>query len=209
MAAEKSSPKVSLWTRVWDKLVFFAHFFKNPVALSTPMECSRRIVGAVRDELRDFGARRVVELGSGVGSITEGILQALPPSGKLLCVEREKMMCRRLEKRFGRRVAVVEGDALKLGEILEEAGFQDPDALVCSVPLNTSRTSKLCGIIAGNLSPGTLYLQVSFTRSPLEPYFDVVRTHSAVFNIPPERVYAAYLREETAAASGAPAPGKA
>ena len=191
----------SLFSRLWDKLVFFGHFFKNPMALSTPMECSQRIANFVRDELRKHEPRRVVELGSGVGSITRGVLDAVPPEEKILCVEQEPMFCERLRKRFGDRIELVVADALELGEILEGSPFADPDALVCSVPLNTQRTAKLCGVIAENVSPECLYLQISFTKSPLKPYFDLVRTHNDLFNIPPERVHVAFRKQSRAAGS--------
>ncbi len=203
MASDQADEDASLFSRLWDKLVFFGHFFKNPMALSTPMECSQRIANTVRDELQQHNARRVVELGSGVGSITRGVLEAVPPEEKLLCVEQEPMFCERLRKRFGDRIELVEADALQLGDILDGSSFSDPDALVCSVPLNTQRTSKLCGIIAEHISPQCLYLQISFTKSPLKPYFDLVRTHNDLFNIPPERVHVAFLRQTAAADSGA------
>lgn len=186
-------------SRVWDKLVFFGHFFKNPLALSTPMECSRRIANFVRDELRQHNARRVVELGSGVGGITRGVLEALPPDEKLMCVEREPLFCERLRKRFGDRIELAEADALQLGEILAGSSFANPDALVCSVPLNTSRTAQLCAIIAENISPQCLYLQISFTKAPLKPHFELVRTYNDLLNIPPERVHVAFLKQTTAA----------
>jgi len=203
MESGETGEKSSLFSRLWDKLVFFGHFFKNPMALSTPMECSQRIANFVRDELRDHNARRVVELGSGVGSITRGVLDAVPPEEKVLCVEQEPMFCTRLRKRFADRIELVERDALELGDIIEGSRYEDPDALVCSVPLNTQRTAQLCGIIAEHISPKCLYLQISFTKSPLKPYFDLVRTHNDLFNIPPERVHVAFRKQtDTAKSSG-------
>ncbi|MEF8788057.1 MAG: methyltransferase domain-containing protein [Planctomycetota bacterium] len=178
-------------SRLWDRLVFFGHFFKNPVALSTPMECSSRIAGAIGEELHKHGARRVLELGGGTGSITQGILDALPEDGELMSIEQEEFLCERMRDRFGDRVQVVQGDAREVESLVEGTPFSEPDAIVCSVPLNTSWAGELVETISRVLPQKALYLQVSFTSSPVEAHFRILRSHRILLNLPPERVHVA------------------
>ena len=181
----------TLLSRLWDRLVFFGHFFKNPVGLSTPMECSSRIAEAIGEELREDGARRVLELGGGTGSITAGILEALPEDGELMSIEQEDFLCERLQDRFGDRVEVVQGDAREVESLVENTPFSEPDAIVSSVPLNTSWAGEMVETISRVLPQDALYLQVSFTSSPVEAHFRILRSHRILLNIPPERVHVA------------------
>jgi len=181
----------TLLSRLWDRMVFFGHFFKNPVGLSTPMECSSRIAGVIGDELRKHGAHRVLELGGGTGSITAGILDALPEDGELMSIEQEQFLCERMRDRFVDRVEVVQGDAREVESLVADTPFSTPDAIVCSVPLNTSWAGELVETISRVLPPDGLYLQVSFTSSPVEAHFNILRSHRILLNIPPERVHVA------------------
>ena len=144
----KDSDRDSLLSRLWDRLVFFGHFFKNPVGMSTPMECSSRIAEVIGDELNEWGARRVVELGGGTGSITAGILDGLPADGELMSIEHEGFLCERLRDRFGDRIEVVQGDARDVENIIANTQFENPDAVVCSVPLNTAWAGELVETIS-------------------------------------------------------------
>ena len=40
-------------SRLWDKMVFFAHFFRDPMGLSTPTQCSRKIVETIESVSQD------------------------------------------------------------------------------------------------------------------------------------------------------------
>jgi len=192
----------SILSRLWDSVVFFSRYFKSPIGLSAPVQSSPKATRAIRDELRRHGARRVVELGSGVGRITTGILEVIPPEERLLCVEREKLFCKRLKKRFGSRVVVVSDDARRLPEILADSDFADPDGIVCSIPFNTTWAGELCRVIAGQLTPGAIYLQLSWTGTPLEPYFDVIRRHAVMTNVLPAYVHVARVKQNVQALQG-------
>lgn len=170
---------------------FLLRFLRHPIRMGAPLPCNKDIANAICDELKEVNAHTVVELGAGVGPLTEGILKALPPDGKLLCIEREESFCRKLEDRFGDRIKLVRGNALELGEIIEGTEWEEPDAIVCSVPLIIDESEALLHAIHENLPPDSLYLQVANFRKPVEAMFKVKKSYFFPTNIPPERLHAA------------------
>jgi hypothetical protein len=166
-------------SRLWDRALFFGHFLADPRGLASPAPSSRRIGEVIAGELAAWKAHRVVELGC---------------DEKLLCVERKPAFCRRLKARFGDRVEVVQGDALRLPDIVAHTRWEEPDAVVCSVPLLNRFGKSLCRTIAEALPPGALYLQVANYRAPVEAYFDIHKTYVFLANIPPEQLHCAVTK---------------
>jgi phosphatidylethanolamine/phosphatidyl-N-methylethanolamine N-methyltransferase len=181
----------SLSTRLGDSVLFMVEFFKHPRRIGVPTQSPRSIAETVRQELKAHGARRVVELGAGLGVLTSGILQAIPPDAKLLCLEREPAFCRRLAKRFNGRVQLLNADALDLPRILAGTQWEHPDAIVCSVPLVGDFAMQLTGMIAEVLPPDGLYLQVANLRGAVEAFFEVQKTYLYLDSVPPEHLHRA------------------
>ncbi|MFO7956289.1 MAG: methyltransferase domain-containing protein [Candidatus Brocadiia bacterium] len=182
--------------RLRDGVLFFAHFITDPFGLSSPFSSSPQIAEAVAEELAAHGVRRVVELGSGVGALTRGILEALGPEDTLMCIERKPAFCRRLEQRFDGRVKVVEGDALDLPELVAGTAWECPDAVVCSVPLMNFSAHDLCGAVHRVLPADGLYIQLANRKGPMKEFFTIEKTHFFPRNLPPEQLHRAYPRSD-------------
>ncbi len=181
----------SIFSHLYDNLLFFVHFVKHPVRVAAPLP-SRGVKDVIRKELVSAGVHRVVELGPGLGSLTAGILEALGPDEKPLCIEMDSMFCRRLRTRFGDRIEIVQGDALHAPQIVKGTAWEKPDAIVSSVPLINRSAHPLCETIADMLSPHGLYLQVANFYSAVENYFDIKKTYHIMANFPPERLHIAF-----------------
>jgi phosphatidylethanolamine/phosphatidyl-N-methylethanolamine N-methyltransferase len=175
-----------------EHLAFFLHFVKHPIRVGAPAPCSRRIAGTIARELSAVKAQRVVELGAGLGSLTRGILEAVGERGSILCIERDAPCCKYLERQFGNRVTIMQGDALQVPKLLAGTPWQDPDAIVCSVPLVNGFAHDLCRAIAGALPPQGLYLQVANFPGAVEANFDIEKTYLFLGNLPPERLHRAF-----------------
>ena len=93
---------------------------------------AERVVEAVSPER----AGVVVELGPGEGVITHRLLRALPPSGRLLAVERNRDFMPALRQISDPRLNAVEGDAGALGCHMARAGLLRADAVVSGVPMS-------------------------------------------------------------------------
>jgi phosphatidylethanolamine/phosphatidyl-N-methylethanolamine N-methyltransferase len=191
MPEESYYHRRTVFSRLSDCLLFLGQFIRHPKRVGVPTQSPRSIAETVREELRARGARRVIELGAGLGMLTSGILEAIPPQEKLLCLEREPAFCRRLASRFDGRVKLVNVNALELPGIMAGTQWHQPDAIVCSVPLVGDFAAELCGMIAQVLPPEGLYLQVSNMKAPIEEFFDVQQSWLYLDSVPPEQLHRA------------------
>lgn len=198
----ENSGNGSILHRLRDNLFFFATFLRHPTQLGAPACSSKRIASVVREELTRHGCRRVVELGAGLGSLTEGILQAIGPEESPLCVEKQAKFCDRLRDRFGSQINVVRGDALALPEIVAGTRWEHPDAVVCSVPLLGDFAMRLTGTIADFLPEEAVYLQLANFQRPVARHFDVKRSYWFLRNLPPERLHCAVHRSNNERGKG-------
>jgi phospholipid N-methyltransferase len=192
----------SIFNHIYDNLLFFIHFVKHPVRVAAPLPSTRGATDLVRKELVSAGVRRVVELGPGLGSLTAGILEALGPDEKPLCIEMDSLFCRRLRRRFGDRIEIVQGDALEAPQIVKGTLWEKPDAIVSSVPLINRSAHPLCETIADMLSPHGLYLQVANFYGAVENYFDIKKTYHIMANFPPEHLHIAFPKNGNHSAPG-------
>ncbi len=192
-----------MFERLYEGLLFFGQFIRHPKRLGVPVPSCPEVGETVRRELVAHGPRRVVELGAGLGSMTEGILKAVPSEERVLCVEQSAAFCRRLRKRFPDRVEVVHGNALDVGELIAGTPWASPDAVVCSVPLFGDFGRELCRTVAELLPPDSLYLQLSNMRAPVAAYFDIRQTYLFMENIPPEQLHSAVKKNGNGRDGGA------
>jgi phosphatidylethanolamine/phosphatidyl-N-methylethanolamine N-methyltransferase len=192
MSREEGANGESAVARFRDGLAFFLRFLREPARLGVPLPHNRRIAAAVAAELREHSPQRVVELGAGTGALTRAILGVLPPPERLLCIERDEGFCRRLGELFVDRVVVVQADALDIARVIAGSPWEEPDALVCSVPLLGGVGMELCRNIAAVLPDDSLFVQVSNVRGPVEAFFDIHKTRLFMSNIPPEQVHCGF-----------------
>ncbi|MFW6456927.1 MAG: class I SAM-dependent methyltransferase [Planctomycetota bacterium] len=174
---------------------FLFRSIRHPIKMGAPLPCTKQISDTIMEELSAVDAKTVVELGTGLGSLTRGILEALPDDGKLLCVEREAPFCAKLRERFGDKIELVEDNAIHLTSILEGTEWESPDAIVCSVPLIIDESDELLDAIGDNLPTDGLYLQVANFSKPIEARFHIQKSYFFPTNIPPERLHSAVQPE--------------
>ncbi len=184
----------TIWQRLSDKLLFFGYFFRNPLSLSTPMESNRKIVSTVYDELVACQPRRVIELGAGVGTMTQAILQTLPEDGQLFCIEKHASFCNRLKKRVDNRTTVRQDEGQNVPALIKGTEFENPDAVVCSIPLTIPGARDVVGAVASIISPDTPYIQLTINPEPMYEYFELLRSYRFMSNIPPEKLHVARLK---------------
>lgn len=152
---------------------------------------------AVRDllDMADLaGARTVVEFGVGTGVYTAGILDRLPPDGRLLAFELDGALVSAVsEKLPDPRLRVIHDSAGRVGEYL---GDEKADVIVSSLPFTTlPKGTKGEILVAARdaLRPGgkLLVLQYSNTiRADLEKLFRPVRRRVSPVNLPPAFLFA-------------------
>lgn len=179
-------------------LHFLLSFVRHPIRIGAPFQCTKGISDTVRNELMVHDAKSIIELGAGMGSLTEGIVSALDGHRKPLCVESKSSFCEILFRKFGNRIELAQGNALRVGEIVKGTFWEKPDAIVCSIPLANRDALPLCKTIAELLRPGGLYLQVANCYSAVRAYFNIEKTHFFLCNLPPERLHRAFPKNDAA-----------
>ena len=69
----------------------------------------------------DIKNKKILEIGPGTGNLTSRLLNKLPK--KLIAIEKDKRLVEFLQKNYGTRIKLIEGDVLKIdtrsGEYIE------------------------------------------------------------------------------------------
>ncbi len=120
-------------------LPFLRGWSRNPVAVGWPFATSywtaRRLALATLAAAVP-GDGHVLELGPGTGPTTQALIELGCPAARIVVVERDGELCRLLERRFA-GLCVVQGDALRLREVLGRAGIGRACAVLSGLPMRT------------------------------------------------------------------------
>ena len=122
----------------------------------------------------DFkGAKLIIELGGGDGSITKGIVEKLSPDSELLVFEISKSFCKSMEKQFPQKnVIIINDSAENIGEYLQG---RKADYVLSSLPFSFFTQSGF--FIQGCYS----YL----LKNLFKKHFGKVNTSFTLKNLPP------------------------
>ncbi len=119
--------------------LFFARWLKAPHKVGALMPASRRLARAMAEQIAPE-AGLIIELGGGTGSVTQALLDAGVPPGRLIVIERDPAFYALLRKQFP-CVKVLRGDALRLRALLAPLGIDRAAAVVSSLPLLSMPTT--------------------------------------------------------------------
>jgi len=181
-------------------VLFLRQWLRDPKSIAaiapSGRELARRIASAV-----GRGARAVVEIGAGTGTVTQALLDGGVPASGLLVVERNEELADLLARRFP-EVEVVRADAFDLEAVAGAAGAVRPgevDAVVSGLGLVTvdrHRQRRLLEQAFRILRPEGRFVQ--FTYSPVLPVLRETlaelglcsrRAAFSLLNLPPASVY--------------------
>ncbi|HEX3861715.1 MAG TPA: methyltransferase domain-containing protein [Stellaceae bacterium] len=143
--------------------LFFGLWLRKPLQIAAISPSSRHLADAFAElvDLRRPG--RVLELGGGTGSLTRGLLRAACPASRLVVLEREAALAALLRREFP-EVVVIEGDATRIGEYLDEWRIERLTAVVSSLPIKWFPTDAQRAVLLPcleRLAPGGVFLQVT------------------------------------------------
>ena len=140
-------------------------------------------------------AKCIVELGAGTGPLTREMMSRIQPGTRLVIVEIDPDLCKRLRQRFP-GADIVEGDAGRMDELLAERGINAVDHVVSGLPLPSFPAPLRDAIIASAaraLIPGGTFRQLTnmpwIYRGMYRSYFDDVRFKLVPLNFPPAGAY--------------------
>jgi phosphatidylethanolamine/phosphatidyl-N-methylethanolamine N-methyltransferase len=177
-------------------LNFFKEFLKQ-----------RRVVGAISPSSKflakrmvasiDFNkARVIVEFGAGTGIFTKEILKHMHPEAKLLVFETQASFCELIKSEISdNRMLLINDSAEKVGEYLNQSGFEKADHIVSSLPFTVIPTQIKMGILNQSvkfLNTKGSFIQFQYSLNAhklLKSKFKNVKLDFTPMNIPPAFIY--------------------
>jgi phospholipid N-methyltransferase len=180
-------------SRVW----FFAkNFLRNPVMQGSLVPSSHFLVNDVLGRVDWENARLVVELGPGIGTLTQAILKRMHPEAALVAIELNPDFVGFLRNEVeDPRLHVVRGSAADAGKILADLQLSQVDYMISSLPYTNMRDSVRREILQESrrvLAPKGVLLVFQYTTKVL-PYlrscFKSVHQDFQLLNIPPALIF--------------------
>lgn len=115
--------------------LFLSRWLTAPARVGAVAPSGRKLAQRMAAVALDQRSGVVVELGGGTGAITSELVKAAGVDG-VLVVEIDPAMCRMIERRFP-GIRVVQGDAFRLPDVLQQAGVTAIRSIASSLPLLT------------------------------------------------------------------------
>lgn len=150
--------------------LFFRQWLRSPKSMGSITPSSKSLASAITRSVFWEPGQTVIELGSGTGAISQGLLDKGVPSDALMLIEFDEDLYDYLRNRFP-GVRVVHGDATKLSDIVTEQGVQKVSTVVSGLPMVNMPFAFKQAIVQESfksLMPGGCLLQYSyFPSSPI------------------------------------------
>lgn len=184
-------------------LVFLRRALCSPGTVGAAWPSSPGLAAVLARAVPTRGRPVVAELGPGTGATSGAVEARLPPEGRHLAVELDPALAQHLEREHP-SAEVLRGDAGALRTLLDGAGVEQLDAIVCGLPWSLFDEGKQRAIleqIAGALGPGACFTTFAYRHATvlgsaqrfarlLDEYFDRVHVSRNVLrNFPPAFVY--------------------
>lgn len=176
--------------------LFASNFFKHPGLLGSLIPSSRHLIEWLLRPVDWSRARRIVEYGPGVGTITKRLLANMAPDARLLALELNPEFVDYLRREVNDpRLEVVRMSAADLGQALNERSWDGVDYAISGIPFSTMPSSVRDDVLRQTreyLRPGGEFLVYQFSdsvRPHLERTFDAVERGFVLRNFLPARCY--------------------
>ena len=155
---------------------------------SGPILCKKMILPVPSD--KDV---IVVELGAGDGVITKHLLEKVTPNSKIISIELNELLFKKLESIEDPRLTTVHGNIDNLDEILDNLGIDKMDHLVSAVPFMIMDNDYVINFLKkyqSRIKKGGSFTQVhyGFKRKFYQNIFGNAKVHYVAANVPPALV---------------------
>ena len=172
--------------------LFVGAFLKNRKDVGSVISSSSFLARKMINDPSFANAGNIVELGPGLGCVTEEIVRRMHSEAVLTLVEINPDFCDELRKRFEEpRIRVLNISALEMSKFVREP----VDYIISGIPianLSDVKQSELFDAIRDALAPAGVYVQFQYSLLSLRllrKHFHSVDIRFTLFNIPPAFVY--------------------
>jgi phosphatidylethanolamine/phosphatidyl-N-methylethanolamine N-methyltransferase len=157
---------------------------------------SRFLANKMLENINFDEAKVIIELGPGTGVFTHVLLEKMRPDATLLVFELNTEFYTQLTKNvLDPRAQLIHDSAEKIEEYLHQAGFQEADAIVSSLPLamfSSDLRKNILNASKSALKTDGKYIQFQYSlqsKKKLEKTFDKVSIRFTPLNFPPAFIY--------------------
>ena len=182
------------------KRTFLRRFIANPRQVGSFVPSGDALIRNMLHALPIESARTIVELGAGVGTFTQRIVERVSPGCEVLAIEIDAVFAATLRDRFP-RVHVVEDTAERLPEVLRATGQGGADIVVSGLPFANFtwefRQRVLAGVHAA-LRPGGHFVTYQYAHArafsshledSIREEFPQLEVRLTMANMPPAFVF--------------------
>lgn len=154
---------------------FFSNAWREWDQTAGFVPSSRFLVDALA-QAADLGrARRVVELGTGTGTVTEKLLADMRPDARLYGIEIDEQLLQATARRLpDPRLSAIHGSAADLPALLQQAGCDGPvDTIVSCLGMSLLPDDLRDGVMAGALeclAPDGVFVQYGYLHAHVLVY---------------------------------------
>jgi phosphatidylethanolamine/phosphatidyl-N-methylethanolamine N-methyltransferase len=203
VTAEQSSRNARAGSILADYRTFVTRAISKPGTVGAVIPSSPIMAREMAAVVPTVGNPVAVELGPGTGALSGAVARRLPAGGRHLAVELDEGMVGHLRATMP-WLEVIQGDAVRLGKLLEQAGIESVDAVVSGLPWSLFPVEAQRDIlreVGKVLAPGGAFTTLAYLhalgmsgarqfRRLLGETFDEVVTSRTVWrNVPPSRIY--------------------
>ncbi|RAI93799.1 class I SAM-dependent methyltransferase [Algoriphagus yeomjeoni] len=150
---------------------------------------SKALVNKMLSHTNLQGAKLIVELGGGDGSITQGIVDRMDPGSELLVFEISKSFCESMEKMFPQQnVRIINDSAENIADYLEG---RKVDYILSSLPFSFIPPEVKDAILSNSkiaLNQSGYFIQICYSyllKNLFKKHFDKVSLSFTLKNLPP------------------------
>lgn len=180
-----------------DSTLFLREWLANPQHTGSVTPSSPQLAAAMARWLPRNPNSFVLELGPGTGAVTNALLKHGLREERLVAIENNSNLARRLQKKFP-RAHIVDGDAWQMDRLLAELPepVESVGAVISSLPLlnfSKEQADALAQKIRAVLEPRGRWVQYSYhivkDRSRGADDFRLIASKIVWWNFPPARVH--------------------
>lgn len=152
----------------------------------TSKQTIKRIVKEIKPEYK-----YIVEYGAGNGVITSEILKKIPSDGRVVAIEINEPLFKKLSELKDPRLTVLRGNIIDISENMQSLGLPRIDAVISGIPFSFLKAADRKNVLektAEALAPGGRFIiyQTSLLVLPkLKKLFKRTRYSLELRNIPP------------------------
>ena len=178
--------------------IWYKNLLENPTEIAALFPCSTETGKLMTAHLEGMDEGYILELGSGMGAITECILQRQVPEDKLILIDKNEDFADYLSHKY-RNANVFAEDASNAKTLLQAQGICEVRHIVCSLPfviMQQEQQLSILDVIFKLLHPqGCVSMVTYFIRCPIsKKVLDQYNKSSELLgftmkNIPPAYVY--------------------